>query len=108
MCETLGPEMNMPSLEIRELWTEYEEAQTNEAKFVKDLDKFEMICQAYEYEQGTAATPSIIQPQKIAQGMKLQSFFDYTSKREWWHSQVKDLVTNLLERRQSFWTRSTE
>lgn len=37
--------------EIRDLWLEYEAAETKEAKLVKDLDKFEMICQAFEYEQ---------------------------------------------------------
>ncbi|PVU94308.1 hypothetical protein BB561_002650 [Smittium simulii] len=50
---------------IEELWLEYEQGQTIEARLVKDLDKFEMITQAYEYE--------------IANGVKLQSFFDSTS-----------------------------
>jgi putative hydrolase of HD superfamily len=37
--------------EIVELWHEYEDAKTPEALFVKDLDKFEMIVQALEYEK---------------------------------------------------------
>ena len=37
--------------EIVNLWQEYEDAQTPEALLVKDLDKFEMIVQALEYEQ---------------------------------------------------------
>lgn len=37
--------------EIVSLWQEYEDAQTPEALLVKDLDKFEMIIQALEYEQ---------------------------------------------------------
>ncbi|KAJ2999998.1 hypothetical protein HKX48_003291, partial [Thoreauomyces humboldtii] len=37
--------------EIRDLWKEYEDAATEEALFVKDLDKFEMIVQALEYEK---------------------------------------------------------
>jgi putative hydrolase of HD superfamily len=37
--------------EIAELWHEYEDAKTPEALFVKDLDKFEMIVQALEYEK---------------------------------------------------------
>lgn len=32
------------------LWKEYEEGATDEAKIVKDLDKYEMILQAYDYE----------------------------------------------------------
>jgi putative hydrolases of HD superfamily len=44
---------NLPQ-EIRDivygLWKEYEEGRTEEAKIVKDLDKYEMILQAYNYE----------------------------------------------------------
>ncbi len=39
--------------EIYELWMEYENATTPEALFVKDVDKFEMILQAFEYEKST-------------------------------------------------------
>ncbi|CAK4645027.1 unnamed protein product [Aphanomyces euteiches] len=38
------------AVEIKELWQEYEDASTDEAKMVKDFDKFEMILQADEYE----------------------------------------------------------
>ena len=37
--------------EIQTLWLEYEEGSTSEALFIKDVDKFEMIVQAYEYEK---------------------------------------------------------
>jgi len=33
------------------LWKEYEEGKTPEARFVKDLDRFEMASQALEYER---------------------------------------------------------
>jgi len=33
------------------LWKEYEDGQSPEAKFVKDLDRFEMASQALEYEK---------------------------------------------------------
>lgn len=36
--------------EFYDLWVEYEECVTPEAKIVKQLDKFEMIFQANEYE----------------------------------------------------------
>nr|QKY15300.1 Hd domain-containing protein 2-like (HD2) [Polytomella parva] len=36
--------------EVEELWLEYEEGKSPEALLVKDLDKIEMIAQAYEYE----------------------------------------------------------
>lgn len=46
--------------EIFQLWLEYEENQTKEAKFVKDLDKFEMIVQAFEYEKGESSFCSVV------------------------------------------------
>ena len=48
---------------IRDLWLEYEDGETDHAKIAHQLDKFEMIVQADEYEQSN--------PGKI-----LQSFFD--------------------------------
>lgn len=54
------------SEEIYSLWIEYEECSTPEAKVVKQLDKFEMIFQANEYE--------------VAEEDKdLQDFFDTTA-----------------------------
>jgi len=34
-----------------QVWMEYEQGQTYEAKIVKDLDRLEMIQQAWAYEQ---------------------------------------------------------
>ncbi|KAI6044462.1 HD domain-containing protein [Pisolithus marmoratus] len=39
------------ALKIEALWKEYEEQQTKEARFVKDLDRLEMALQAREYEK---------------------------------------------------------
>lgn len=50
---------------------EYENETTPEAKYVKDLDKFDMILQAFEYEQAEN-TP-----------MKLQEFFDSTNGKSY-------------------------
>ena len=38
--------------EFISLWKEYEEGITDEARFVKQIDKLEMIIQAHEYEKG--------------------------------------------------------
>jgi putative hydrolase of HD superfamily len=38
-------------LYIQSLWEEYEMGESREALLVKDLDKFEMIVQAFEYEK---------------------------------------------------------
>lgn len=40
------------SKRIQALWNEYEQRETREAKFVKDLDLLEMALQGYEYETG--------------------------------------------------------
>ncbi|CBZ54943.1 HD domain-containing protein, related [Neospora caninum Liverpool] len=52
--QTSGGEVTPPVLpvgeEILSLWEEYEEGTTEEAKYVFDIDKFEMILQAFEYE----------------------------------------------------------
>jgi putative hydrolases of HD superfamily len=39
--------------DIIEAWLEYEEARTPESCWVKEMDKFECLTQAYEYEQRT-------------------------------------------------------
>ena len=39
--------------EISGLWLEYEQGETPEAKWVKEMDKFECLVQAHEYEQKT-------------------------------------------------------
>lgn len=53
--------------EIRDLWNEYEARITPEANVASQLDKFEMIVQADEYEQ-----------QHASEGKRLDSFFEYT------------------------------
>jgi putative hydrolase of HD superfamily len=50
--------------EITELWLEYEEGKSPHSKLAKQLDKFEMIVQADEYEQ--------------AHNRRLDEFFDST------------------------------
>ena len=42
----------MPAERIRALWEEYEARETNESRFVKDLDFCELAFQALEYEDG--------------------------------------------------------
>lgn len=39
--------------EALQLWREYAADETPEARFVKDIDKLELIIQAVEYEQCT-------------------------------------------------------
>ncbi|XP_064473079.1 5'-deoxynucleotidase HDDC2-like [Ornithodoros turicata] len=72
--------------ELRSLWMEYEGQDTPEARLVKDLDRFDMILQAYDYEV-----------QMVKPG-KLQEFFDSTyGKFE--NSVVKEWVEELYKMR---------
>ncbi|GJJ11452.1 hypothetical protein Clacol_005685 [Clathrus columnatus] len=72
---------------IEALWKEYEEQETVEAQFVKDLDRFEMALQASDYE--------------IRDGTQtLQGFFD-NSLPNIRHPEVKSWANDLeIERRQ--------
>ncbi len=70
---------------------EYENATTPEGKLVKDLDKFDMVLQAYEYEI-SENRPKF-----------LQEFFDSTKEyfsRETCHPKVKALMNQLLSVRE--------
>ncbi|XP_057460244.1 uncharacterized protein LOC130750664 isoform X2 [Actinidia eriantha] len=63
MCKLLGG--GQRAKEIGQLWKEYEENLSLEAKVVKDFDKVEMILQALEYE--------------TEQGKNLDEFFQSTA-----------------------------
>ncbi|XP_009626145.1 uncharacterized protein [Nicotiana tomentosiformis] len=63
MCKLLGG--GPRAKEISDLWMEYEENSSLEAKVVKDFDKVEMILQALEYEN--------------EQGKDLEEFFQSTA-----------------------------
>jgi putative hydrolases of HD superfamily len=39
--------------EIRAAWIEYKEESTAEARFIREMDKFECLVQAHEYERKT-------------------------------------------------------
>ncbi|XP_072377530.1 5'-deoxynucleotidase HDDC2 [Diabrotica undecimpunctata] len=73
---------------IYSLYKEYEAKETQEAKFVKDLDRFDMLFTAAHYESRDG-TPR-----------KLQEFFDATEGK-FNHPYIKKLVESLKQRRKS-------
>lgn len=78
---------NSPAAQrIESLWREYEEGQTEEAKFVKDLDNFELASQALEYETNHGANT-------------LQSFFD-SSIPKLRHPQIQGWAEELMSERE--------
>jgi len=74
------------ALKIMSLWTEYEEQTTAEARFVKDLDRFEMAAQALEYE-------------RAHNSQTLQPFFD-SSIPHIRHTEVRQWGADLLRERE--------
>lgn len=70
--------------ELYDLWHEYEKSETATAVLMKDIDKFEMILTAYEYEK--------------AQGLDLSEFFESTAGK-FRTPQIQALVRDLYVRR---------
>lgn len=80
---------------LMELFYEYEKGETAEAKFVKDLDRLDMVMQAFEYEKRDGSPA------------KLQEFFDSTEGK-FNHPFVKNLVDELYAQRKLHRTESQE
>jgi 5'-deoxynucleotidase YfbR-like HD superfamily hydrolase len=71
--------------ELYDLWNEYENSLSNEAIFVKEVDKLEMLIQAFEYERG--------------QGKNLGDFF-HTCTGSIRDANLVKILASLLSRRQ--------
>uniref|UniRef100_A0A1B6CYP5 5'-deoxynucleotidase HDDC2 n=2 Tax=Clastoptera arizonana TaxID=38151 RepID=A0A1B6CYP5_9HEMI len=69
-----------------QLYKEYEKQETVESKLVKELDMFDMILQAYEYEK------------QVGTPLKLQEFFDST-KHKFKQPIIESLVNELNTQR---------
>ena len=78
--------------EIEELWFEYENGETLVGKVAKQLDKYEMILQADEYEKA-----------HISEGKALNSFFSYT-EGYFTHPEIKAWDTHLRIQRDARWS----
>ncbi|KAL0901384.1 hypothetical protein ABMA27_006658 [Loxostege sticticalis] len=72
-----------------ELYKEYENQSSPEAKFAKDLDRYDMILQAFEYEKRENAPK------------RLQEFFSATEGK-FQHPFIKGLVQELYSQREEF------
>jgi len=81
------------ALRIMSLWEEYEEQSTAEARFVKDLDRFEMATQALEYERAHGS-------------QTLQPFFD-SSIPHLRHAEVREWGADLLREREEMRARAS-
>ncbi len=55
---------------IRTAWLEYEGGETAESRFIRDMDKFECMVQAYEYEQRTFGEEDLEEFQGLSSKIK--------------------------------------
>lgn len=75
---------------IREVWQEYEDGKTLEAKFVHDVDKMELVLQMIEYERSNHGRINLHEFEWVAREIKLPEV------REW--------CEEVLREREEFWT----
>lgn len=80
----------LPNQQVYDLWTEYEAQMTREAIMVKDLDRFEMLLQAYEYEMGK----SLIKDMRLG----TTHFMFHVSCFSWDEQTVNDIVESSCSR----------
>ncbi|EEH07464.1 HD domain-containing protein [Histoplasma capsulatum G186AR] len=85
----LGAVPGLASQDIQEIFEEYEDNNTLEAKFVHDIDKLELLLQAVEYERSHAGKLDLSEFFHVLQGIKLPEV------REW--------AAVVMQERESFW-----
>ena len=74
---------------FREVWQEYEDNNTLEAKFVHDVDKLELIFQMVEYEKKYEGNLDFGEFSRVAERIEL--------------AEVKEWCAELLKERQQYW-----
>lgn len=79
----------VPGKELREIWREYEDSETLEAKYVHDVDKMELLLQMFEYEKRGGGE------------VRLGEFAYVATKIEL--DEVKAWAAELLAEREAFW-----
>lgn len=78
--------------EILQFWLDYEEIRTLEARYVKDIDKFEMLLQCFEYEKSHKGSKRLDQFWSAISSIKTDEF--------------KSLAHDLKAQREEFWEKS--
>ncbi|KAL8829410.1 MAG: hypothetical protein Q9191_002027 [Dirinaria sp. TL-2023a] len=74
---------------MREVWQEYEEGRTLEAKFVHDVDKMELVLQMVEYETRAGGKIDLSEFTRVATEIQLE--------------EVKAWCEEVLREREEFW-----
>lgn len=82
----------VPGQDIADIWQEYEESKTLEARFVHDVDKMELLLQMFEYEKRGKGKVALGEFAYVATKIELE--------------EVKGWARELLAEREVFWRRS--
>lgn len=75
--------------EMVEIWNEYENCTTAEARFVKDVDKYELLIQTVEYEKANQCAIDLSDFTNVRSAIKTE--------------EVSALADELLEKRRRYW-----
>ncbi|KAG0132631.1 putative HD family hydrolase [Tuber indicum] len=85
----LKPISEVIAKDIMDLWMEYETGKTPEAVFVKDVDRFELICQTIEYEKKYEAQKDLKEFLHVRESIK--------------NDFVKKWAEDAMKEREAFW-----
>ncbi|KXS98154.1 hypothetical protein AC579_9989 [Pseudocercospora musae] len=77
--------------QIKEIWQEYEDSQTEESKFVHDVDKMELLLQMLEYEKSSAGKMDLSEFSWVARRIVLP--------------EVQEWAAELLEERNAYFAK---
>jgi putative hydrolases of HD superfamily len=80
----------IPGKDIRAAWQEYEDSETEESKFVHDVDKIELILQMVEYERANNCTIDLSEFSWVAKKIALEEM-------KAWAQEILDERTALWE-----------
>lgn len=89
MTDLVKPYNPSAAKEIVDLWLEYENIATPEARFVKDVDKFELLVQTLEYEKKYKGTKDLSDFCSVYSSIKTP--------------EVKAWADTVLQERREFW-----
>ncbi|MCJ1312945.1 hypothetical protein MMC25_006621 [Agyrium rufum] len=89
LLKTASPALAQAGEDIRAVWQEYEDDETLEARFVHDLDKFELLVQMLEYEREMEGRVDFGEFVRVAQGVRL--------------GEMKAWAREVLLERETFW-----
>ena len=84
-----GVDGGVQGREIREVWQEYEDSETLEAKFVHDVDKLELLLQMVDYERRGEGKLDLGEFAWVSERIELE--------------EVKGWCKEVLKEREDFW-----